>query len=44
MLSGIPTRLVSRGGFSETLDQPGGRVWAERWWDAAMDRTPDPDA
>ncbi len=34
MLSGkryprIPTRLVSRGGFSEMLNQPGGRVLAE---------------
>lgn len=46
MLSGrayprIPTRLVSKGGFSGMMSRPGGSETAQRWWDAAFERVDD---
>ncbi|MBL0928327.1 MAG: hypothetical protein IBJ11_11870 [Phycisphaerales bacterium] len=39
----IPVRPVSEGGWDEFVRSPGGRDWAERWWDDAIDDTPPAD-
>lgn len=32
----IPTRLVSKGGFSEMMKAPGARGLARHWWGKAL--------
>lgn len=37
----IPLRKADDGGFSGLMGRPGGRVLAEMWWTAALDRVDD---
>lgn len=37
----IPLRKVDDGGFSGLVAKPGGRLLAEMWWTAALDRVDD---
>lgn len=33
----IPLRRVAEGGFSALVATPDGRLWADLWWNAALD-------
>jgi hypothetical protein len=33
----IPRRRVDQGGFAELMQRPGGRAFAQRFWDRILD-------